>query len=252
MIKLMISIRNSKVGKLQRNQKGFSAVEGILVLVILGIVGFTGNFVWHAKESSDKNLTINNSTTPTFKKQTKPSAPNTKSQASLTMIKSSDGFSFSYPSNGWDVTAYGTDENVNGGQVAPSDPTAVQWRITKSVADDNASLNAMCVDITTSTVSNAGISYTSSPGKIVSSGNSNLQIWRINDTSNNPNQNYGAVTVLESPGSGYVKLTNGKAVTAFASFVCAQKMTTTYTYNQQITNQDYLSGIDILKSLSLN
>src|SRR5689334_13162813 len=37
------------------NQKGFSVVEALLILVVLGILGFTGWFVYHAKQSSDKN-----------------------------------------------------------------------------------------------------------------------------------------------------------------------------------------------------
>ncbi len=35
-------------------QKGFSAVEGLLVIVIAGIVGFTGWFVWHSQQSTNK------------------------------------------------------------------------------------------------------------------------------------------------------------------------------------------------------
>ena len=35
------------MGKLQNNEKGFGAVEGILVLVIVVIIGAVGWFVWH-------------------------------------------------------------------------------------------------------------------------------------------------------------------------------------------------------------
>ena len=50
------------------NSNGFSAVEALLILVALGLVGFTGYFVWHAKQDTDKNLTPTNSTSPVFKK----------------------------------------------------------------------------------------------------------------------------------------------------------------------------------------
>jgi uncharacterized protein (UPF0333 family) len=36
------------------NQSGFSALEGMLVLVIVVIVGFTGYYVWHSKQTADK------------------------------------------------------------------------------------------------------------------------------------------------------------------------------------------------------
>jgi hypothetical protein len=37
-------------------QSGFAVIEAVLVLVIVGILGFTGYFVWHAKQSTDKSL----------------------------------------------------------------------------------------------------------------------------------------------------------------------------------------------------
>lgn len=39
-----------------KNQKGFGAVETILVLVIVGLIGGVGWYVWDAKKESDKSL----------------------------------------------------------------------------------------------------------------------------------------------------------------------------------------------------
>lgn len=36
------------------NAKGFSAVEGLLLLVVAAILGFTGWFVWHSVKNADK------------------------------------------------------------------------------------------------------------------------------------------------------------------------------------------------------
>ncbi len=38
-----------------KNSLGFSVVEALLLLIVVGILGFTGWFVYHAKQSSDKN-----------------------------------------------------------------------------------------------------------------------------------------------------------------------------------------------------
>jgi hypothetical protein len=38
------------------NQKGFSAIEGLLILIIVGIVGGLGWYVWKANEDSKRNL----------------------------------------------------------------------------------------------------------------------------------------------------------------------------------------------------
>src|SRR5579871_5801589 len=49
-------------------QNGFSAIEGLLILVIVGLIGFTGWYVWHSKNNSDKALSeaqaVSNSTLP--------------------------------------------------------------------------------------------------------------------------------------------------------------------------------------------
>lgn len=42
--------------RFNQNERGFGAIEALLVLTIVGILGFTGYFVWHAKQNSDKLL----------------------------------------------------------------------------------------------------------------------------------------------------------------------------------------------------
>jgi Tfp pilus assembly protein PilV len=39
-----------------RNQSGFSTVEIILIIVIVGAIGLVGWFVYHTKQNSDKTL----------------------------------------------------------------------------------------------------------------------------------------------------------------------------------------------------
>ncbi|HUB93141.1 MAG TPA: hypothetical protein VMB52_01415 [Verrucomicrobiae bacterium] len=52
------------------SNSGFSIVEALLILVIIGILGFTGWYVYHAKQASDKNYsTANSSTVPIYKKK---------------------------------------------------------------------------------------------------------------------------------------------------------------------------------------
>jgi len=43
---------------MKTKQKGFTAIEGLLLLIIVGIIGFTGWYVWHAKRSADKTLDV--------------------------------------------------------------------------------------------------------------------------------------------------------------------------------------------------
>ena len=51
--------------KLSKHQQGFAAVEAILIVIVLGIIGFTGWFVYHSKQSTDKTLNQASTTTQT-------------------------------------------------------------------------------------------------------------------------------------------------------------------------------------------
>ena len=61
------------MGKRQKRQNGFAAIEALLIAVIIGIVGFTGWYVLNAKKNTDKSLSSNNSSTPVIKKNPKTS-----------------------------------------------------------------------------------------------------------------------------------------------------------------------------------
>jgi hypothetical protein len=40
-----------------KNQKGFSLIEGLLLLIALTLIGFVGFYVWHAQKQTEKTLT---------------------------------------------------------------------------------------------------------------------------------------------------------------------------------------------------
>lgn len=49
------------MGKLNKNERGFSAVEGFIILVMLALIGLAGWYVWHRNKSSNANITPSNS-----------------------------------------------------------------------------------------------------------------------------------------------------------------------------------------------
>jgi predicted negative regulator of RcsB-dependent stress response len=47
---------------IKKDERGFSPIETILVLVIVAVIGFVGWFVYHAKQTTDKSLNAANTT----------------------------------------------------------------------------------------------------------------------------------------------------------------------------------------------
>lgn len=68
--------------KLHKQTQGFAAIETVLIIIVLGIIGFTGWFVYHSKQATDKTLAStgnsfvsdnkHKSTTPTAAPETTP------------------------------------------------------------------------------------------------------------------------------------------------------------------------------------
>jgi hypothetical protein len=56
------------MNKMKRNQKGFGAVEGLLILILLSILGFTGYYVYHTRNNA--NSTYNKTASSTNSPQT--------------------------------------------------------------------------------------------------------------------------------------------------------------------------------------
>jgi Tfp pilus assembly protein PilV len=86
-----------------KNSLGFSAVEALLILIIVGILGFTGWFVYHSQRAANKNYDSQPSTTQasTTKNSDAPSATNAKTKAMATWSEFSNttvGLKFKYPS----------------------------------------------------------------------------------------------------------------------------------------------------------
>ncbi len=88
------------MNKLLRNENGFGAVEIIMLIVIIGLLGTVGYFVYKNHHQPTKVVTVTKTVTNTPKTTTLP----TDITASWTSYKSTDGhYSLKYPSS-W-VTA---------------------------------------------------------------------------------------------------------------------------------------------------
>lgn len=93
---------------MKRSEKGFSTLELVLVLVVVGLIGFTGWYVWRAKQNVD-----NLAQSPNINSvQTKNIAANRGVYKGWKTYESPiEKFSFKYPSN-WVVRTVTADGNL--------------------------------------------------------------------------------------------------------------------------------------------
>jgi hypothetical protein len=92
---------------MKRDQKGMGAVEGLLILVIVGLIGFVGWYVYHAKKSTDS--TYNSAVSSGS------STPQASSKQNKKQVYKGIGFTLQYPSD-WKFVAKGT--AISGGEFA--------------------------------------------------------------------------------------------------------------------------------------
>ncbi len=101
------------------NTKGFSPIEGLLGLVIIGVIGGAGFYVVNARKNISKNLTATNSIQPpknTAKKDTKPEVKETTRK---TYKNDTYGYSFTYP------TSWKTSNAINEGDTPGSNRASI-------------------------------------------------------------------------------------------------------------------------------
>jgi hypothetical protein len=85
---------------MKNNQKGFGAIEAILILVILAIIGFVGWYALNRDKASDSKSTASQSSQNTTDKEDKKQAEVTDPYAGWSNCKdASEGLSFKYPAN---------------------------------------------------------------------------------------------------------------------------------------------------------
>jgi hypothetical protein len=86
---------------MKKNEKGFSVVEALLILVIVGLISFVGWYVWKSKNKASTHL-INTQTSiesPSPSTTQEPKLPN----GFVAFSNSDTGISFAYPKTWGDV-----------------------------------------------------------------------------------------------------------------------------------------------------
>ena len=90
------------MGKIQKNQSGFTAVEGLLTILVVAVIGFIGYYVWHTQETRKATpATANSAANNTKTTSTVPNSYEGWKSYTLTDEK----LTFRYPST-WQIKDY--------------------------------------------------------------------------------------------------------------------------------------------------
>ncbi len=116
------------------NSKGFSAIEGLLILVIIGLIGFVGWYVLHSKNTANKtyNQAASNTTAtkPTVKTNTN-STVDTKDWVAFTSTKFN--YSFKHPKDieviSYDDTPVGAEAPADGFSVSRNGRSTLNFQL---------------------------------------------------------------------------------------------------------------------------
>ena len=98
-----------------RNQKGFTTVEGLLILVIVAIIGGTGYYVYHSQKQTDKTLDSAANTSQSAVNQKTTAAKTTQAASTGYLVIKEWGVKFKEDSSSTDAyyKFYPADEDPN-------------------------------------------------------------------------------------------------------------------------------------------
>jgi hypothetical protein len=203
-----------------KKQSGFSVVEALLVVVIAGIIGGVGYFVWHSQKQAEKNYSEAESSA-SFSKETKPSKDkindcNLDKQILPKFAFNKGCFIISFPAN-WTIQQIDAAGNTYDSNAAnsklqhPEDGSIKQLK------------NGLRVWITNSTRTevDGSIVKTQCPIMYVVSGN-----------------------VTEK------RLANGRYLAFNGGFCWAKSLSSDLPYEQQINSQDFKDAYAMLESIT--
>lgn len=199
---------------MKSNQKGFSAVELLLILVFIGVIGSVGWYVWQSKNNSTSQITSNTNT------DEKPKDPY---EGWRTYESKLSGITFRYPSD-WEFTPpVDVFKNDNGGEsLFASLYSTEPKREPGGTGEPNPTTNTyMCVIF-----SEYGGPWQHSDWNL---GNpTNTEEFKVNNSTSltlatykNEKPMLGNLILLDN-GAEKIKTRNGYSVIVEASFNCVQ------------------------------
>jgi len=206
------------MSKISKNENGFSAIEIVLIIAVLVLIGLVG---WLVYKDHHK---------------TTPVAQSSSAYSGWKTYTSNLGFSFKYPS-GWTVK---TDSDLG---------TAAGLQLVENgtgVNDFNLTFSINKPTTTTSIESSTSNLQTLSNGLRVSTYNGN---WSSTAYKNNQQFVCANMSLLAKKNGSGIVLTNSDYITSYGSFCNVQDSYTTLTPTQQAASPEWEDALNVYSSL---
>lgn len=236
---------------------GFSVIETLLILVVVGILGFTGWYVYHAKQTSNKDYSAAaSSTVPTYKKKTSTNTTTTPSANTSSMYtgwhtysSKLGGFTLKYPA-GWSVVGFQSGNVVTGNQLNGNENEIYISEYSEATRENNLGVT---VNLTTSEP--AVTPYDTYPNGTTEKLSNELTLWQEKQSVNyatGPATDTCPMLNIGTDKSYSFQLGNGKYLAISGSYCWAQGMNTNYSYQQQLASSAWGNAVNIIKSVSFS
>jgi hypothetical protein len=232
--------------KISKNQKGFTAVEGLLIILILVVIGAVGYMVYR---NDHKTKTASVSSTSLTTSSSKKSSATTKSAnpyAGWQTYHSKLGdFTIQYPAN-WNITGFNGETPVGQNQFNGNETELYISEYPGSTTENNFGV----------TVAFGSIIPTATPYNLYPNGTTELLPNGLTLWSEKQDINYATGPATDTcpeinigtDNTFSTKLNNGEELYISGSYCWAQRMTTNYTYQQQVDSSAWNDTVNIIKS----
>jgi hypothetical protein len=239
------------VNKIPKNEKGFSVVEVVLMVVVMALIGTAGWLVYknHHKTTMPMANTSTNILTTTTKTSisttttSKPAQQTDPTAGWATYTSTLGGFSFKYPITGWTFDGFQGNTPVSGSQMNGSETQVRLFETSRTYS----------IIINVGAVNQVDLESDSYSQGTVSTLSNSLQAWLTSASAvSNPQCFSGSPIDLDlvSNGNFYYTLSNGQHMSYFASFCYGQKDTTNLNYQQQVAAPELTVAKDVLSSFT--
>jgi prepilin-type N-terminal cleavage/methylation domain-containing protein len=226
---------------MKANQKGFSVVEVVIVLVVVGLIGGVGFMVY--KNHNKKAVTNSAATTTSTKPTTTETKPATKADPYAgwkSFTSNAGGFSLKYPAD-WtitDNTAGSNEEQAFLLQSPDKDYGSVLLAFDVLNKTQEGTLPQYTVDSSVQNLSNGFRIWT------------DKMKWSSKSYNNNQEFDCARLRFLDKSANSDVTLANSKYLSSQGGFCMNQNSYTTKSYQEQLTSQEIQDSLKIYTSLA--